>query len=77
MEFNDRQAILLTIFNDEFEKFERQDLQSRRYQWVAFINSKSLGITFDYNKSGRWAKEYVYKVVDEKKWVLTKLKYGI
>jgi len=37
--------------------------------WSNFINSKNLGIICD-------RVVCVYKIIDEKKWMLTKLKYG-
>ncbi len=43
--------------------------------WKSFIDSKNLGIEF-MSKTGPWPLVHIYKIVDKKKWLLTKLKYG-
>ena len=61
-------TIYLT-FRSEF--FCEQPQQNILYEFSEFINSKNLGvISIDYIYD-------IYKIVDEKKWILTKLKYGI
>ena len=59
-----------------YEKFKREFLceqpqQNFLYEFSKFINRKDLGvISIDYIND-------IYEIVDERKWVLTKLKYGI
>ncbi len=51
---------------DEF----RFKLQREPYiNWLTFIKSKDLGIDFNNNTDE-------YKIIDEKKWALNKIKYG-
>jgi hypothetical protein len=51
---------------DEF----RFKLQREPYiNWLTFIKSKDLGIVFNNNTDE-------YKIIDEKKWALNKIKYG-
>lgn len=52
---------------DEF----RFKLQREPYiNWLTFIKSKDLGIVFNNNTDE-------YKIIDEQKWLLAKLKYGL
>ena len=73
MEFKDCQAKLPVIFNHEYIGYHYVSIKG----WAEFINNKDLGISFDEEKSGRWFKEYVYKILDTKKWTFSRLKYGI
>jgi len=78
MEFNDEQDIVWHLFAKEYE--DNVSWISRK-TWKEFIENKDLGIHF--------VKNYVdihcnlnctssaYFIVDERKWLLTKLKYGI
>jgi hypothetical protein len=51
---------------DEF----RFKLQREPYiNWLTFIKSKDLGIVFNNNT-------HEYKITDQKKWALSKIKYG-
>ncbi len=50
-----------------FKTFKEEWLSSRIW-WSNFINNKDLGIRYDYSNK--------YFITDEKKWMLTKLKYG-
>ena len=51
---------------DEF----RFKLQREPYiNWLTFIKSKDLGIVFNNNTNE-------YKIIDQKKWALNKIKYG-
>lgn len=51
---------------DEF----RFKLQREPYiNWLTFIKSKDLGIIFNNNT-------HEYKIIDQKKWLLNKIKYG-
>ena len=61
------------VFNDVnhdtvFGYFKWEYIQSRLL-WADFLIQKDLGIQVN--------SEYVYKIVDEKKWCLTRLKYGV
>jgi len=45
------------------------------YSWSEFIKSKDLGIiVFDFNGS---PSKYIYEIIDEKKWLIARIKYGI
>lgn len=63
---------------DVFEKeYKKSDLFYR-----AFINSKDLGLIANLTNTnerdyGRGIHSDYYKIVDEKKWLLAKIKYGI
>jgi hypothetical protein len=65
MEFKDVQAVLYDAFFSEYScsRFFRNG------DWSVFINNKNIGLMC--------IEGGVYKVVDEKKWVFARLKYGI
>jgi hypothetical protein len=64
MEFEDIEGRIYVKFVDEFRDFKGR--------WPEFLVYKNLGISF-------LLKEYshYYTIVDHKKWLLAKLKYGI
>ena len=62
MEFNDYDCIIYIIFKQEFH------LHSSPI-WNEFILEKNIGLVYYGNNR--------YRIVDEKKWMLTKIKYGI
>ena len=64
MESNFISTKLFNLFRDEYE--------SSTLHWVEFFNYKQheTGIIItDYT--------FLYKVIDERKWLLTKIKYGV
>lgn len=73
MEFNDNNDKLYSIFANEYCEHL---LSSNGSSWKKFINSKKLGIRHksNFKCEGRGT---VYKIFDEKKWLLSKIKYGI
>lgn len=64
MEFEELHEKLLDIFY--YKEFLKHPIYKNR--WSKFIESKDLGIILS---------DRNYEVVDEKKWLLTRLKYGI
>lgn len=56
-----------------FRCFKKEWSESNHYLYKEFINYKNLGIIWLINRS----KNHCYEIIDEKKWLLTKLKYGI
>jgi hypothetical protein len=71
MEFEDTKQAILYKFRDEFIL---QGTKNPLLFWVDFIKSKDLGIISNYNSDFNFI---YYTIVDEKKWLHTKLKYGI
>jgi hypothetical protein len=71
MEFEDTNDTIYNIFKHEyiFSYPSRDD-------WHVFINNKNIGILHNrkYSRHHGWI---IYTIVDEKKWMLTKIKYGI
>ena len=65
MQFDDINDTVYSAFQYEFED---EYLRTNK-QWSAFIKDKDIGIQYFIKK--------VYTVVDPKKWLLTRLKYGI
>lgn len=63
MEFEDEDLSAEKIVDAFFEEYRFSMLD-----WKEFLNSKDLGIAL----IDGW-----YTITDEKKWVLTKIKYGI
>ena len=58
------------VFWDEcFESINFVDNMSDFKRWKYFIEKKDLGIEYNYAAN--------YSIVDEKKWLLSKLKYGL
>jgi hypothetical protein len=68
-QFNDVNNSVYNIFENEW--FEKHNFNPIRKQWCSFINEKELGIECMYFTS------IIYNIVDEKKWIITRLKYGI
>ncbi len=56
---------LYNVFKDDFL------LQKDR--WTDYIESKDLGVVSCFNSNNN----SLYKIVDEKKWLLAKIKYGL
>jgi hypothetical protein len=63
-------ARLWRILHEEFLKNFNED--STYDAWISFIENKDLGLAVSVN-------EYylIYKIIDERKWLLAKLKYGL
>ena len=61
-----------TIHYILYNKFHDQFYESRKL-WPAFINGKNLGIQCLCSLSGN----VEYKVIDEKQWLLVKMKYSL
>jgi hypothetical protein len=77
MDFNAKKIYLTFIkewinYSNEFHaKYSKQiDINN----WLDFIKSKDLGIICVQAKSN--SSGDVYKLIDEKKWLLAKIKYG-
>ncbi len=64
----DSVKIYKTFSKEWFSNYTRQP------DWEVFINSKDLGIVCIKNSDS--AKTDEYELVDPKKWVLAKIKYG-
>lgn len=62
-------ARLWRILHEEFLKNSSEE--STYDAWISFIENKDLGLAVSVN-------EYyiIYKIIDERKWLLAKLKYG-
>lgn len=48
---------------------------TRNMSWEKFIKSLDLGIEYQVKEINGWGE--TYKIVDEKKWLYNRLKYGI
>jgi hypothetical protein len=68
---NDLDSCLWKIFCDEYvSHVSHRDWSG----WIDFINQKDLGVKCTITEN----KGYLnYEIVDHKKWLLSKLKYGI
>lgn len=65
MKFDDIDSNLYSVFQHEFQaEFTRTNKR-----WSHFINNKDLGISYCINN--------IYTIVDNKKWLLAIIKYGI
>ena len=59
--------------NAIYECFKEEFLMSGRIVWESFIESKDIGLKyFWYSKAG-----HGYYIIDERKWMLAVLKYGL
>lgn len=68
MEFNDIYCMVYDTFEDEFHKAS--------IDWHDFVKKKDIGLHF--NMSDKYTKNGDhYTIVDSKKWLLARLKYGI
>lgn len=68
------------VFKDEldgnlFELFRKEfyDIKNPYKDWCEFIKHKDIGIEYDYTHHHYDR----YHIIDERKWSLTRLKYGI
>lgn len=52
----------------------KEDFLSQEKRWSDFIKSKDLGIVCNFNATNNTG---LYKITDQKKWALTKIKYGL
>ena len=68
MEFEDDNNVIFLTFYEKWCKDGRI--------WEDFIISKNLGIVYVYTKY-RENMYHTYRIIDEKKWALNKIKYGI
>lgn len=78
MEFENVQNVIVDYDGKITEKFT-DGYYSDDYSnstWEVYINSLNLGILY-YYEYARTKGVNAYIVVDEKKWALTRLKYGI
>ena len=62
-----------------YPTFKKEWLSSHFIRWEDFIASKDLGITcFNKTSSIDTTIGFIeYKIVDEKKWLIARIKYGI
>lgn len=67
MEFNDSEDTIYYYFRDYYHNL-REDEYTHINNWGEFIEALDIGIEF--------YKDEIYKIVDKKKWLLTKIKYG-
>ena len=63
-------ARLWRILHEEFLKNSSEE--STYAAWISFIEGKDLGLRV--SVKGHYL---VYKIIDERKWLLAKLKYGL
>ena len=71
MEFKDVHDKVYSTFQHEFLYFYNKDVDSDK-SWRDFIKDKDLGIQYILKP-----RVDVYEIIDVKKWILTRLKYGI
>lgn len=69
MEYNLLQQKMYAAFHKEFKETY---LLHTRENWTKFIKHKNIGIEFIC-----YTCSVEYKIVNEKKWLMTRLKYGI
>ena len=67
MEFEDKDFKIYRALQDEFHRFERDDYDS-------FLAMKDIGIKYIVKYISSF---HHYEIVDNKKWILAKIKYGI
>lgn len=67
MVFDDANDIIYKNFGDEFYSSVVSD-------WHVFVLYKNLGLTYIGHSSNHRRR---YKIVDQNKWILARLKYGI
>jgi hypothetical protein len=73
---------IFNIFNKEWKPVRK--LEAKKHypesinstaSWINFIEDKNLGITCI--KSSIHSEDDEYRIIDEKKWLLAKIKYGL
>jgi hypothetical protein len=73
--------LVLYFIPEVFDVFEKEYKKSNLF-YRAFIDSKDLGLIANITNAnekdyGKGIHSDYYKIVDEKKWLLAKIKYGI
>lgn len=67
-EFLDTEEHVYTLFADEYHN-------QLTLSWSEFVETKDLGV--EHVKHQPIDKYFTYTIVDEKKWLLARIKYGI
>ena len=67
MEFEDRGFKVYRALQDEFRSYKNSD-------YVSFLAMKDIGIKYIVKYISSF---HHYEIVDKKKWILAKIKYGI
>lgn len=89
MEYHDKESDLLHFLYEDYEawlvrqRYNKPQINADKitdfhYTWKLFIESSDFGLNLTeplerYNIPGA----FIYDIVDEKKWLLAKLKYGL
>lgn len=73
MEFKDVNGVLYKTFKDEYQR------NAVYCTWYNFIRSKKIGLVYNIEKSDGYlvSGEQYYTIVDERKWVVIRLKHSI
>lgn len=67
MDFEDKQFKIIKALSEEWASYDS-------LSWGLFIDEQDLGISF---VPIEYSDYYNYDIVDEKKWALARIKYGI
>ena len=89
MEYHDKESDLLHFLYEDYEawlvrqRYNKPQINANKitdfhYTWKLFVESCDFGLNLTeplerYNIPGA----FIYHIVDEKKWLLAKLKYGL
>jgi|688.fasta_scaffold740584_4 hypothetical protein len=78
MQFRDKEQKIYLYFKNDWLSSNRTKvykiLKKRIISWEQYINRKKLGIIVE--RIGPTDTEY-YNIIDEKKWAIARIKYGI
>ena len=75
MEFEDKQNIIVNNYFDNYHKY--YNWSKVYYVFNKILSNTKLGIRLSKRVGNSYTSHYIYKIVDEKEWTLTKIKHGI
>lgn len=83
MEFKDPDDLIYLQFYEDYHNLRTDWTSFRSYTWYEYIKDIDIGIEYieaakpeDVDNEDE-DEEYDYKIVDAKKWLVSRLKYGI
>jgi hypothetical protein len=81
MVFRDDKYIIWNKLSSEYYAYQEEQYKKEKLiLWHEFLDLKNLGIKhkkYDYGHHPDIIAPHEYEIVDDKKWLITKLKYGL
>jgi len=74
MEFEDKENIIANNYctNSKYDNWNKI-----YYEFNKVLSTKKLGLRVSKRVGSSYTNYYIYTIIDEKEWILTKIKHGI